>query len=371
MSTLIDKPIISADSHVAEPANIFEGRIPSKYADSAPKMIKRPEGGDVFVIDGLDDFPITLASAAGLRGPELAARAFADFEDCHRGGWDPEQRLLDQDQDGIGGEILYPSMGMFLCNHRDPEYKSAMFRGYNEWLAEYCSHAPDRLFGLGQTAMTSPEEGIKDLERMKALGLRGVMLPGYPEHEDYDSPIYDPFWEASVELGLPPSIHILTYKDGLGKPRGSKLNVFISALRGNQDIIGMMIFGGVFERNPRLKLVCAEADAGWAPHYMFRIDHAVERNPHWLGDVKLSKKPSEYFSENVYLTFQDDVVALRLKDMFNKERIMWANDFPHLDATWPESQDLLAEQTVSLTRDERSKLLHDNVAELYQLNDLN
>jgi len=164
-----------------------------------------------------------------------------------------------------------------------------------------------------------------------------------------------------------PRIYILTYKDGLGKPRVSKLNVFIGALRENQDIIGMMIFGGVFERNSRLKLVCGEAHAGWAPHYMSRIDHDVERNPRWLESVKLPRKPSEYFNKNVYMTFQDNVIALKLKDIFNNERIMWANDLPHLDATWPKSHELLEEQTAVLTREEKTKLLHDNVAELYKL----
>lgn len=367
MPKLIDKPIISADSHITEPRDLYKGRVARKYADSVPKLVRRPEGGEVFITEGLDDFPITLAAAAGLRGKAVVDQAFKDYDDCITGGWDPKQRLLDQDRDGIGGEVIYPSLGMFLCGHKDADYKSALFAAYNEWLAEFCSYAPDRLYGLGQTAVASPEAAIDDLRQIKTLGLRGVMLPGYPEKDDYDSRIYDPLWEAAVDLDLPLSIHVLTYKDGLGKPRGSKMNTFISVMRGNQDFIGTLLFGGVFERFPKLKVVCAEADAGWVPHYMSRIDHAVERTPHWLGDVKLSRKPSEYFWDNIYLTFQDDDVAFKMRHLLNIDHLMWANDFPHLDATWPYSQGMLAEQTADLDRNEKTKVLHDNVATLYGL----
>jgi len=369
VAPIIDKPIISADSHITEPPSLYQGRVPKKFADTAPRLHRTDTGGEVILIDGMaDPFPITLASGAGLRGQALADRANAKLEECFAGGWDPKQRLKDQDHDGIHGEVIYPSLGMFLCNHPDMEYKTAMFAAYNDWLAEYCSVARDRLIGLGQTAMESPEQGIRDLETIKRMGLKGVMMPGYPEIEDYDSPIYDDFWAAAAEMDLPLSFHILTYKDGLGKARGPKVNAFMSIIRGNQDIIGTMIFSGVFERHPTLKVVCAEADAGWVPHYMYRMDHALERNPWTAGKSTLQRSPSHYFRENIYLTFQDDLIALKLKDFFNKQRMMWASDFPHLDSTYPHSQSLLAEQTAGLSQQEKTWLLHDNVAGLYGLN---
>jgi predicted TIM-barrel fold metal-dependent hydrolase len=368
MEALIDKPIISADSHITEPPSLYKDRVPKKFVDSAPRLVRTEQGGDVVIVDGMPDpFPITLASGAGLRGQALAERANTPFDQCFAGGWDSKQRLLDQDLDGIYGEVIYPSLGMYLCNHPDVAYKTAMFDAYNEWLAEYCSLNTSRLIGLGQTAIETPEQGIKDLEQIKKMGLKGVMMPGYPTLEDYDSPIYDDFWAAATELDLPLSFHILTYKDGLGKARGPKVNAFMSIIRGNQDIIGTMIFSGVFERHPGLKVVCAEADAGWVPHYMYRMDHALERNPWTAGKSTLAQSPSHYFRENIYLTFQDDLIALKLKDFFNKERMMWASDFPHLDSTYPDSHKLLAEQTADLTKQEKTWLLHDNVATLYGL----
>ena len=149
------------------------------------------------------------------------------------------------------------------------------------------------------------------------------MMPGQPGQEDYDHPMYDEVWEAAIDLGLPLSFHVLTTRDTHGPPRGSRLNSFLAIIRANQDIIGTLIFGGVFQRHPRLKVVCVEADAGWAPHYMYRMDHAFKRHRHWLApNVSLEQLPSEYFRENIYLTFQDDWVAFQSKDMCNVRRLM-------------------------------------------------
>jgi predicted TIM-barrel fold metal-dependent hydrolase len=214
--------------------------------------------------------------------------------------------------------------------------------------------------------MRSVEEGIADLEAIRALGLRGVMMPGDPAVEDYDSPVYDPFYEAAIDIGMPLSFHILTTR--AERPRGPKTNSFLSIVRGNQDILGTFVFGGVFERHPDLKVVCVEADAGWAPHYMYRMDHAFKRHRYWLPPgQELSKLPSEYFSENIYLTFQDDWVAFRFADAMNWRRLMWANDFPHSDSTWPWSQELLAEHTAHLTAEQVEAMLGGNVAELYRI----
>jgi uncharacterized protein len=168
-------------------------------------------------------------------------------------------------------------------------------------------------------------------------------------------------------MQLPLSFHILTSSTDNFQTRGPKLNSFLSIIRGCQDIIGTFILGGVFERHPKLKLVCVEADAGWVPHYMYRMDHAYDRHRYWLTAGTLSKMPSEYFRENVYTTFQDDYVAFKVKDLCNIRRLMWANDFPHSDSTWPWSQDILKKQTAGMTQDEKNFVLHDNVADLYHL----
>jgi predicted TIM-barrel fold metal-dependent hydrolase len=191
------------------------------------------------------------------------------------------------------------------------------------------------------------------------------MMPGNPAVDDYDSPAYDAFWETAVELGLPLSFHILTTRETT-PTRGPRMNMFLSVVRGCQDIMGTLVLGGVFERHPGLKVVCVEADAGWVPHYMYRLDHAYKRHRYWLPPgQELSRLPSEYFAENIYVTFQDDWVAFKTADLLNWRRLMWANDFPHSDSTWPWSQEMLSEHASDLTDEQRRAILSDNAASLY------
>jgi predicted TIM-barrel fold metal-dependent hydrolase len=363
--TVTDYPIISADSHITEPPNTYTDFIDPKWRDQAPKLVDGGEGvGDLFVIDGMKTpVPMGLVAAAGKPAEEIRVNGVR-FEQLHRGGWDPEARLADQVRDGVAAEVIYPTVGMQLCNHRDYDYKKACFDAYNQWIAQYCGAHPDRLLGAGQTAMRTPEEGIADLHAIKALGLRGVMMPGVPAVDDYDSPVYDAFWEAAIELRLPLSFHILTTR--AEHTRGPRMNSFLSIVRGCQDIMGMMVLGGVFERHPDLRIVCVEADAGWVPHFMYRMDHAYKRHRYWLpAGQQLSRLPSEYFADCIYVTFQDDWTAFRFADSMNWRRLMWANDFPHSDSTWPWSQDLLAEHTRHLTDEQKRAILSSNVADLY------
>lgn len=359
-------PIISADSHITEHPDTYTKYIAKDWRDKAPKLVSTESQGDVFVIDGMKK-PIAmgLVAAAGNTAESLSMTG-ARFADLHRGGWDPVARIDDQERDGVAAEVIYPTVGMMICNHQDFDYKKACFDAYNQWIAEYCNANPARLLGCGQTALRSPEEGIADIRAIKALGLRGVMMPGDPAVDDYDSEIYNPLWEAAIDLDIPLSFHILTMKNAY--TRGPRINTFLSIIRGNQDIMGTLIFGGVFERYPELKVVCVEADAGWVPHYLYRMDHAYKRHRNWLAPgINLSKLPSEYFSENIYTTFQDDWVAFKTANEMNWKRLLWANDFPHSDSTWPWSQEMLAEHTQHLTGEQTRGILCENVADLYNI----
>jgi uncharacterized protein len=363
------KRAISADSHITEPPNIYTDYVDPAFRSRAPRLVTGGPTGDFYVIDGMPHrIPMGLIAAAGKNAIQLSVEGRWE-RDEYRGGWDPEVRMADQDRDGIAAEVIYPSVGMLLCNHPDPDYKKSCFDAYNRWLEEYCGAHPDRLLGLGQTAMRSVEEGIEDLRKIKEYGFRGVMLPGFPVVNDYDHAVYDPFYEAAVDLNLPLSFHILTTGSPFaGAPRGPKIATFMSIIRGVQDVLATMVFGGVFERHPKLKVVCAEADAGWAPHFMYRMDHAYRVQRYALNAPELSRMPSEYFGENVYLTFQDDWVAFKVRNLGNINRLLWANDYPHSDSTWPGSQQLLREHSEGMTDGELNLIVHDNAAALYGVN---
>ena len=149
------------------------------------------------------------------------------------------------------------------------------------------------------------------------------------------------------------------------------MNSFMAIIRDIQDIIGTFIFTGVFDRHPDLRIVAVEADAGWAPHWMYRADHAAKRHGAWLAEVNLQRKPSEYFREHIFMTFQDDWTAFRAADrgelLLNPARLMWANDHPHSDATWPWSQDVIAEQTAGMDPVVVDRIVRRNCAELYRI----
>ncbi|MCZ7537578.1 MAG: amidohydrolase [Acidimicrobiia bacterium] len=134
-----------------------------------------------------------------------------------------------------------------------------------------------------------------------------------------------------------------------------------------QDVVGMMTLGGVFERHPKLRLVCAEGDAGWMPHYMYRMDHAAKVHADDGIIPGLSKLPSEYIRSNVRMTFQDDWTAFQSLHMLDQQQLLWASDFPHTDSTWPRSQELLAEHTSHLDEAQRQAIMRDNTASLFGL----
>lgn len=361
---------ISADSHVTEPPNCYVDHIDPAYRDRAPRVVRQGEA-DLYMVEDVGSVPVGLAASAGVDPKDRNAR-FLKYEELHRGGWDAKARIADQDRDGIAAEVVYPTVGMVIYGNPDPGFQDACCWAYNRWLAEFVACAPQRVYGIGQTALRTVEEGVRDIERVKALGFRGIMVPGEPTTEaDYDDSYFDPFWEAAAAADLPISFHIFTGKSGRSADktyRGSQaINMWSTAIRVNQDVLGMLVFGGVFDRHPRLKVVCVEADAGWLPHYLYRADGMYRKHRWWQKTMALEKLPSDYFAENIYLTFQDDLIAFRSTDIINPRRLMWANDFPHSDATWPWSQELLSRHTAGLSRQHQEWILRDNARELYNI----
>lgn len=399
---------ISADSHVIEPLEAYTKYIDPAFRDRAPAFAQDPDKGQAYVVDGLPA-RIAVASVAACgkqartvthpdgrqeffldelappypdgpfadspEGAPPRAMAGVTFADIPAGAWQAAPRLAAQDRDGVIAEVLYPTMGMVLCNHPDKDYQHACFAAYNRWLQELVADAPTRLFGVGQTALRSVSEGVEDLCRIKEMGFVGVLLPGDPDIEgDWHSPVFDPLWEAAQALDLPVSFHTLASgrnrQAGTSLLMGSKtqsVDFGLAMLRANQDVIASFVLGGVFERFPDLKLVCVEAGAGWAPDFVNRMNHFYARHRAKQKLLELQRPPGDYFLENVYVTFQDDAVAWAVADLINPRRLLWANDYPHSDATWPWSRNILAQHMKGVAEETRRWILHDNVKALYNL----
>jgi predicted TIM-barrel fold metal-dependent hydrolase len=360
--------IISADSHVLEPHDLWTDRLAgTRFADRAPTMVEDGKGGHLFAVDGLRPFPIGLAGAAGRPSSELKILG-NKADELRRGGWDPAARLDDMDTDGIAAEVIYPSVGMTLAQSADREYQLACIAAYNDWLVEYCAGGRGRLVGLAMIPTVDVDAAVAEIERAHGAGLRGAMIPGRPPEGHYAEARFDPMWGAFAERGMPVSFHILTGgMDGdptLGS--GIALMTVMSIVHQVQQTLALLIFGGVFDRHPNLKVVSAEHDGGWVAHFSYRLDQMTERHQSWLSRGRANERaPGEYLRENCWYTFQKDPVAVETRHRVGLSQLMWASDYPHSDSTWPHSRKVIERDFEGLPDAELAAILHDNAAALY------
>ncbi len=266
--------ILSSDSHVFEPPDLWQTRIDAAFRDRAPR-IERIGGADQIVVEADQILSgIGLISNAGARfdSPETIS-AQGRFEDVHRGGYDPEQHLKDMALDGVAGEVLYPSQGLFYFKVADPPLMSAIFRAYNDWLAEFCRTDPARLKGIAMINLDDVPDAIRELERTARLGLCGAMITEYPlEDRRYDQSEYEKFWAAAAALDMPLSLHTATRRQGRIRGAGDKTlrDASSRATKAFYPALSLcdLIFSGVFERHPRLTLAIVEFELAWAPHLL-------------------------------------------------------------------------------------------------------
>jgi predicted TIM-barrel fold metal-dependent hydrolase len=364
--------ILSSDSHVFEPADLWTTRIDAAFRHRAPRIV-RIDGADEIVIEADQVLSgIGLISNAGARfdAPETISGR-GRLEDVHRGGWDPEQHLADMRLDGVAGEVLYPSQGLFYFRIADSALMSAIFRAYNDWLAEFCRTDASRLKGIAMVNLDDVGEGIKELERSAGLGLAGAMITEYPlEDRRYDQPEYEPFWSAAESLGMPLSLHTATRRQGKIRGAGAKTlrDASSRATKAFYPALSMcdMIFSGVFDRHPRLTLAIVEFELSWAPHLLDTMDYTYrERHEEAIYRFKNGMRPSDFFHSNVVLSFQEDAIGIRLRDVIGVDNMMWGSDYPHSESTFPQSCRILAEILAGVPEAEQARIVGGTTARVY------
>jgi len=365
--------VLSSDSHVFEPPDLWTTRIDAEFRDRAPRM-QRIGGADQLVVEQDQVLSgIGLISNAGARfdAPETISGQ-GRFEDVLRGGYDPDQHLRDMALDGVAGEVLYPSQGLFYFRIADSALMSAIFRAYNDWLAEFCRVDPARLKGIAMVNLDDVHDGVRELERAARMGLAGAMISEYPlEDRRYDLPIYEPFWAAAEALDMPLSLHTATRRQGRIRGAGEKTlrDASSRATKAFSPATSMcdMIFSGVFERHPRLTLAIVEFELSWAPHLLSSMDYTYrERHEEALYRFKGDRRPSDFFHDNVVLSFQEDGIGIRLRDIIGIDNMMWGSDYPHSESTFPQSRKILAEILAGVPDDEQAKIAGGNTARVYR-----
>jgi predicted TIM-barrel fold metal-dependent hydrolase len=369
---MADELIISSDSHVFEPPDLWITRIDAAFRDRAPRLQRVGEVDHLVVEAGQTIAGIGLISNAGARfeAPETISD-HGRFEDVHSGGYDPDQHLKDMRLDGIAGEVLYPSQGLFYFKVADSQLMSAIFRTYNDWLAEFCRTAPERLKGIAMINLDDVREGIQELERCARMGLVGAMISEYPpEDRRYDSPEYEPFWAAAQALLMPLSLHTATRRQGSnsGMARRTIRDASRRATKAFLPATSLcdMLFAGVFEHYPALKVAIVEFELAWVPYLLNSMDYTYrERHEEASYRFKDNLLPSDIFHRNVVLSFQEDVVGIRLRDLIGVDNMMWGSDYPHSESTFPKSREILAHILAGVPQDERAKIVGQNAARLY------
>ena len=363
--------IISSDNHVVEPPDLWTSRVESRFKDRAPRIVREESGGDFWKCDGKTIMPVAAGTQAGVRFEEPEKLSLdATQENVPLGGYVPEEHVKDIAIDGMDAGILYPTTGLLLFSVPDSELTSAIFGAYNDWLAEFCKPFPRQLKGIAMVNVDDVQEGIKELERCANMGLIGAMITVYPpEGRGYHLPEYEPLWAASQDLDMPLSLHAATNRGEEFSSGAGGLSTLINMDHWVRMSLSGMTLSGVFERYPRLRIGAIEHELAWIPHFLDRIDYAYSQrvpmgDSHRFGEDML---PSDYIHRNVFYGFQEDALGIRDRHIIGVDSLMWGADYPHIESTFPRSQQILEEILVDCTEEEKAKIAGGNAARIYHI----
>ena len=329
IETYRDAVFISTDSHVTEPIELYSERMDEQYRHRAPQIIDA-DGWRTLHIEGL--------------GPRKLMTS-GQLQEAVVGDWDPASRLRDQERDGVWAEVVFPTFALQACFASDDAgLQLAMCRAYNDWAAEVFAGEP-RLLAVGMVPMLDIDAGIVEAKRLANQGFRSLFLPARVQSRPYNDGAYDPFWAVAEDIGLP-----LTFHSGTGHeprvvrgPGGAVINYLLGAQLDGPMVLLSMAAGGALDRFPGLRVITVETGAAWLAWIMTQadsiyLDHAAYARP------KLSLMPSELIRRQGHATFMYDPVAVNNRQTTGIETLMWGNDYPHPEGTWPSSQEIAAKQ---------------------------
>jgi predicted TIM-barrel fold metal-dependent hydrolase len=373
--------IVSADDHIDLqwlPRDLWQRRVPDRWRERAPRVVETPEGpywvcGD----DRWDAWGGRRGAAGAMGGRRTALERGGVLEPGVLRPTTTALRLADMDRDGVDATVMYgPIVPLLIA---DPELRRVCYRAYNDWLAEFCATAPERLVGAGLVPIDDPASAADEVRYLRKIGLRtGMLLAARVELPLWDE-AWEPLWETAAASALPLGFHLgggLRTVQFSGpkatRPGNMGVRVACSTLQMDEPLAAV-IFSGALERHPGLKIVLAETGIGWLPYMLERLDDTyrkfLDAEEYWRrqGGLALTRPPSDYFRRQVWATFQTDHAGLRLLDALGEDRVMWASDYPHADSTWPDSRQAIDESFRDVPAGARRRILCDNARELYGL----
>jgi predicted TIM-barrel fold metal-dependent hydrolase len=382
--------VISSDSHVVEPPDLWTARAQKQFRDRVIQ-IESHEDGDWYYCDGNRILGLGLGGTqAGMRfdkdkKAEITIGKDLHFDDVRPGGYDPDERMKDLDLDGIDIDVVYPTVGLVAWRViLDPFLLNETCRVYNDWVHDFCSAHPDRLKGIAMLNVDSIEEGVKELKRSQKMGFVGVMIPSKaPAGRPYSLPEYEPLWATAEDLGLPIGLHLATerysYAEGITTTIGTHIKEGITAaatpdpgFAGNGDMavrpsISQIVMSGVCDRHPNIQIGAVEFNAAWAAYQMWAMDKQYMEAR--LRKITFSNDavPSDYFRRNLFFGYQEDILSIQFRYLIGVENLHWGSDYPHVESTFPESRRVLAEIMEGVPEDEQALIAGKNVERIYHL----
>jgi predicted TIM-barrel fold metal-dependent hydrolase len=372
-----DYRVINVGSHANPPGDMYERYFPEEIRHLAPKLVTREFPGEgVFECIELEgEYIRQLSTQTGIKLVDAQDIPFIKtFDEGFAGQRDPAARLADMDKDGVDADVMVsPGYPILLPKNRETRW--GMMYAWNSWLAEMCAYDPERLIGIGEIPLWDIPRAIEEARRVKALGLKGVLMPavpGYvgcwssPADAPYTSPIYGPLWDALETLGLVMVVHAdaAAATPGLENYDNAGVNMIINKTLPS-EMIASLICGHVFRDHPGLKLLCVETGIGWMAHLVSWMDVLLREHPTmYPGMVEL---PSVQFRKHVYGSFLWDTIGIANRDLIGIDNIMWCNDYPHSYGPYPNSNSRIALELKDVPADEQFKILAGNAMRVFGL----
>jgi predicted TIM-barrel fold metal-dependent hydrolase len=305
------------------------------------------------------------------------------------GGWDVARRDKELDGDGVAGEIIFPDSdavtggagapfgaGLGMSSTLvEPELLFAGAKAHNRWLSELCQESPERRCGVALMPVTHDvERAVQDVHEAREMGLKAVLIPSmWNDKAPYHDPMYDPFWAACQDLEMPIHTHSgsAPHTD-YGPPGPGHTGMYVAEVRWwAARPIHFLLWSGVFERFPRLKFCVAESGCFWAADLLWSMDLMFDKTFGGVGKLgkiteHLSMRPSEYFDRNCSIGASNTrrrELARRFE--IGQQNIMWGNDFPHPEGTWPHTAEALKKVFWDIPPEDTAQVLGLNAAEFY------
>lgn len=350
-----DMILVSVDDHVVEPPSMsdyFKDHVPAKFKDRVPKVIRRADGTDAWLIEGKEISTFGLNAVQG-RPPEDWGHDPANFDEVRRGCWDIHERIRDMNANGVLAGLNFPSWpglgGQFFLQNEDRDYVAAMVRAYNDWhIDEWCNPYPGRQIPLGISGFTLGADWVADeVRRMADRGCHGMSFHSESHRfgmPDIHGDEWNAAWQACQEVGTVVVFHFGGFPQFMPRTPFSVIPhvmPFATAIFASE-----LLWSPMFRNFPQLKVSLAEGAIGWVPYFLEKADFVYEHHRAWTGADFGDKLPSQVFRERVQTCFIDDVTGLRNRDYIGKDMITWECDYPHSDSTWPQSPEILMKSLI-------------------------